>query len=149
RTRDCGFARCQEAGTRNGRHHAHVRTDIRDPAHWHGIAHGCTHLRARACSRADRRAPDTLGWLNMVEMTTKHGAADAAAAAVTAATEARDAALREAGAQTPGASRQAGGSPQPGGPQPAGGSQRPQQPIPPMPRRKLSMFDRALLGPAL
>jgi K+-transporting ATPase ATPase B chain len=79
----------------------------------------------------------------MVEMTHRHAAADAAAAAVTAATEARDAALREAGAQTPGASHQGGGSQQ------AGGPHRPQQPIPPMPRRKLSMFDRALLGPAV
>jgi K+-transporting ATPase ATPase B chain len=61
----------------------------------------------------------------MVEMTRRHGAADAAAAAVTAAEDARDAALRP---------RQAGG---------------PQQGIPPLPRRKLSMFDRALLGPAL
>src|SRR3984893_5134463 len=70
----------------------------------------------------------------MVEMTRKHGAADAAAAAVTAAADARSAALREGGAQQPGAPRQAGG---------------PQQAIPPMPRRKLSMFDRALLVPAL
>src|ERR1700730_3100351 len=70
----------------------------------------------------------------MVEMTRKHGAADAAAAAVTAAADARSAALREGGPQQPGAPRQAGG---------------PQQAIPPMPRRKLSMFDRALLGPAL
>ncbi|MDB6107264.1 MAG: K+-transporting ATPase, subunit, partial [Gammaproteobacteria bacterium] len=59
----------------------------------------------------------------MVEMTRKHGAADAAAAASTAAMDARNAAARQAGGQ------------------PAG--------IPPMPRRKLSMFDRALLGPAL
>src|ERR1700736_2574817 len=70
----------------------------------------------------------------MVEMTRKHGAADAAAAAVTAATDARNAALRQGGPQPPGAPRQAGG---------------PQQAIPPMPRRKLSMFDRALLVPAL
>ncbi|HEV7444258.1 MAG TPA: hypothetical protein VGO18_16815, partial [Steroidobacteraceae bacterium] len=67
-------------------------------------------------------------------MTRKHGAADAAAAAVTAAADARNAALRQGGSQQPGAPRQAGG---------------PQQVIPPMPRRKLSMFDRALLGPAL
>jgi K+-transporting ATPase ATPase B chain len=70
----------------------------------------------------------------MVEMTRKHGAAEAAAAAVSAAADARNAALRQGAQQQPGAPRQAGG---------------PQQGIPPMPRRKLSMFDRALLGPAL
>src|SRR5579862_2644345 len=64
----------------------------------------------------------------MVEMTRKN-----AAAAVTAATDARNAALRE-GRQQPGVPEQAAG---------------PQQAIPPMPRRRLSMFDRALLGPAL
>jgi K+-transporting ATPase ATPase B chain len=67
----------------------------------------------------------------MTEMTRKHGAAEAAAAAVTAATEARTAALRQ---QQPGGTRPAG-APPPG--------------VPPIPRRKLSMFDRTLLAPAL
>src|SRR5262249_51537115 len=70
----------------------------------------------------------------MVDMTHRHAAAEVAAAPATAAAEARKSPARGGTSPQPEAPRQSGGS-NPG--------------MPPVRRQRLSMFDRALLGPAI